>query len=171
VAADLEAEVAKITNEASKGKYSEAVRGALRATLKQRKIERLEKSLADHKKVLENPPANAKSSGSDSSIELANTTDRHSKSKGNDAILKEQLETSTNVDATLRGFIRALSQGRTQMRELLTAESASVKETVASESERTRHELSTKIRELAIDKDNEAACNRACAERKVCHHE
>jgi len=46
------------------------------------------------------------------------------------------------------------------MRELLIAESASVKEAVASESERTRHELSTKIRELAIDGDNEAACNR-----------
>jgi hypothetical protein len=102
-------------------------------------------------------------------------TDRRWKSKGNDAILKEQLETSPNVDATLRGFIKALSQGQTQMRELLSAESASIKEVVGtkttelkedinarvvSESERTRDELSTQMRELAIDRGNEAACGR-----------
>jgi hypothetical protein len=52
-AADLKAEVVKISDEASKGKYSGAIGGAMKAIFKRRKIEKLEKSLAACKEVLE----------------------------------------------------------------------------------------------------------------------
>jgi hypothetical protein len=53
VASDLKAEVGKISNEASKGKYSSAISGALKVKFRKGKIEKLEQSLAAHQKVLE----------------------------------------------------------------------------------------------------------------------
>ena len=53
VTADLKAEVAKISNSASKGAYLGAIGGSLKSILRRRKIETLEKSLAAHQKILE----------------------------------------------------------------------------------------------------------------------
>jgi len=52
-ALNLKTEVAKISDEASKGKYSSAISGALKVMVRRGKIEKLEKSLAAHQKALE----------------------------------------------------------------------------------------------------------------------
>jgi hypothetical protein len=52
-ALNLKTEVAKISDEAPKGKYSSAISGALKAMVRKGKIEKLEKSLAAHQKALE----------------------------------------------------------------------------------------------------------------------
>jgi len=52
-ALSLKTEIAKVSDEASKGKYSSAISGALKVLVRKGKIEKLEKSLAAHQKALE----------------------------------------------------------------------------------------------------------------------
>ncbi|KAK1753298.1 hypothetical protein QBC47DRAFT_55117 [Echria macrotheca] len=155
-ALNLKTEVAKISDEASKGKYSSAIRGALKTMVRKSKIEKLEKSLAAHQKALETHLL----------VRIY---------KPNEAILGELLKSTANIDSKLSGFIQALSQGHTRMEQLLAQESADIKGVVVAEvaqlnadinakvdaeAGKTRTEISARIDGLAAEQQDMARSQR-----------
>ena len=89
--------------------------------------------------------------------------------------MSQQLKSTADIDSKLAGFIKALSQGRTRMEQLLAQESAAVKGVVVAEvaqlnadinakvdaeAAKTRTELSARIELLAVKQEDVARSQR-----------
>ncbi|KAK4161599.1 hypothetical protein QBC43DRAFT_302771 [Cladorrhinum sp. PSN259] len=130
-ATGLKDEINGIFSNKGQGRVLRAVTGAVKASLRKRRIENLEKLLLQLQKTLE-------------SRVLTTMFDR------TDALALRQESGFDNLDTTLQYFITALSQGATQLDRLLDTSFKSVKNHVTAEQALTRRELSTCITDLSI---------------------
>ncbi|KAK1758901.1 hypothetical protein QBC47DRAFT_409715 [Echria macrotheca] len=112
----LEAEAKKmmLKTAGGKGKYAAAMLSVLKARWKKGNIEKLEKSLVDHQRVLETRL-------------LMQIYKKHQ------ADAKQILAATSGVDISIKAFLEALSRGHTRLEELVGNESRLIKEAIKEE--------------------------------------
>lgn len=170
-AAELKAELDKISTRLAKGKHSAAFRGWLGAVLGgKRKIEKLEKVMRDRQRVLETRLL-LRIWYAPSFCRRHNRIQRtHSScSNKNDALLIQQRSDFASLDKLLQGFIQARARDQAALDQLIHGESAAVRAhiddkaktlkqsfeaTISSKSSQVQDKISSRLQDMTLNQTN-----------------
>ncbi|KAK3326881.1 hypothetical protein B0H66DRAFT_170482 [Apodospora peruviana] len=144
---NLKREVDRLTRPSAKGKKFASVVGAVKAKIRENKVEKVERRMHDYQRILESRLL----------FRVCKTTN---------ALQLRQDDRFTSLNDGLQNFIRAYSEGHTRLEELIDKHSSSVKDvvraetlksqhnitaTVLSESSKNRHETSAVLKQLSSE--------------------